>query len=104
VVIGEGAMKARLLFIASLSAVLSAPADAQVTLDVSKITCRQFLIGDVVPTRSLSLWLSGYFSGKHDVTVINPTTLNPSTEKVKDFCIAHQDEMVMKAVEVVLGK
>ena len=97
-------MKGRLLLIGSLSAALSAPADAQVALDVSEITCRQFLIGDIVPTRSLSLWLSGYFNGKRDVTVINPTTLNPSTEKVKDFCIAHQDEMVMKAVEVVLGK
>jgi len=97
-------MKGRLLLIGSLSAVLSAPADAQVTLDVAKITCRQFLIGDVVPTRSLSLWLSGYFNGKHDVTVINPTMLNPNTEKVKDFCITHQDEMVMKALEVVLGK
>ena len=97
-------MKSRLLLTGSLSAVLSASADAQVTLDVAKIACRQFLLGDVVPTRSLSPWLSGYFNGKRDVTVINPTTLNPNTEKVKDFCISHQDEMVMKAVEVVLGK
>jgi hypothetical protein len=78
-------MKGRLLWIGLLSAVLSAPADARVTLEVSKITCRQFLIGDVVPTRSLFLWLSEYFNGKLDVTVIKPTALNPNTERVKDF-------------------
>jgi acid stress chaperone HdeB len=98
-------MKIWLLLTGSLSALfLSAAADAQVTLDVAQITCKQFVIGDVVPTRSLSLWLSGYYHGKRDVTVINPVTLNPNSEKVKDYCIAHQDEMVLKAVEAVLGK
>jgi acid stress chaperone HdeB len=88
---------------------LFATADAQVTLDIARITCKQFLIGDVIPTRSLTLWLSGYYHGKRDVTVISPVslidpvTLDPNVEKVKDYCVAHQGEMAMKAVEVVLG-
>jgi acid stress chaperone HdeB len=98
-------MKVRPFLIGSLSALfLSASVEAQVTLDIAQITCKQFLIGDVVPTRSLALWLSGYYHGRHDVTVINPVALNPNTEKVKDYCITHQNEMVMKAVEVVFGK
>jgi hypothetical protein len=97
-------MKVWLFLIGLLSALfLSATAHTQETLDIAQITCKQFLIGDVVPTRSLSLWLSGYYHGKRDVTVINPVTLNPNVEKVKDYCIVHQGEMAMRAFEVVLG-
>ena len=104
-------MKVWLFLTTSLSALfLSAPADAQLKLDIAQITCKQFTIGDVVPTRSLSLFLTGYFYGKRAVTaidatfVINPVAFNPDIEKLKDYCMGHQGEMVMKAFEVVLGK
>src|SRR5262252_10856098 len=107
----RGGMKVWLFLIASLSALfLSATADAQLKLDIAQITCKQFTIGDVVPTRSLSLFLAGYFYGKRAVTaidaafVINPVAFNPDIEKLKDYCMGHQGEMVMKAFEVVLGK
>ena len=104
-------MKASPFLIGSLSAFfLSAEADAQLKLDIAQITCKQFTIGDVVPTRSLSLFLTGYFYGKRAVTaidatfVINPVAFNPDIEKIKDYYMGHQSEMVMKAFEVVLGK
>ena len=104
-------MRVWLFLTASLSALfLSASADAQLKLDIAQITCKQFTIGDVVPTRSLSLFLTGYYYGKRAVTsidaalVINPVAFNPDIEKLKDYCVGHQGEMVMKAFEVVLGK
>jgi len=54
-----------------ISIVTVLPAKAQITLDVSKITCRQFLLGKVgASTRSVANWLSGYYNGKRDNTVI----------------------------------
>ena len=48
-----------------------ATAQAQVTVDVAKITCRQFLLGHVGgSTRSVANWLSGYYNGKRGNTVI----------------------------------
>ena len=49
----------------------SAFAFAQVTLDVSKITCRQFALHEVAKPRSVAIWLSGYYAGKRDVTTID---------------------------------
>jgi hypothetical protein len=36
---------------------------AQETLDIGKVTCEQFVLGEVVDSRTLSIWLSGYYSG-----------------------------------------
>jgi thioredoxin reductase (NADPH) len=37
----------------------TASVGVQVTVDITKITCRQFLIGNLIPTNSMSLWFSG---------------------------------------------
>jgi len=80
-----------------------AAAPAQVTIDVSKITCKQFLIDQVAPTKSIVLWLSGYYNGRKANTVIDVGTLRGNANKVADYCRMHLDEMVMKAVEITLG-
>lgn len=82
---------------------LSASAKAQVTIDITKISCRQFLIGRVIPTNSIALWFSGYYNGKAGNTLIDMGTIRPNAEKVKDYCRLHQDETVMKAVEAALS-
>jgi len=41
-------------------------AQAQVSVDVAKITCRQLLFDKVISpnSKSLALWLSGYYNGQ----------------------------------------
>ena len=36
---------------------------AQVTIDVTKITCNQFLDGQLTDSRTLGIWLNGYANG-----------------------------------------
>ena len=65
-------MKVRLLMAAPLLAVLlPATSQAQVTVDVAKITCRQFLLDAVAPTKTVAIWLSGYYHGKHGGTAVD---------------------------------
>jgi hypothetical protein len=47
------------------------PVQAQMTLDVSKITCEQYYLAKVVHPNSVAIWLSGYYNGKRDNTVID---------------------------------
>jgi acid stress chaperone HdeB len=98
-------MKVWLISICAVTAVFcSATANAQVTVDITKITCRQFLTGRVVPTNSMALWFSGYYAGKAGATTIDASTVRPNAEKVKDYCGLHQDDTVMNAVQVLFGK
>jgi acid stress chaperone HdeB len=96
-------MKVGLLLI-GMTLLASATAHAQVTVDITKITCRQFLVGGVSPTKSIALWFSGYYNGKQDVTLVDMRTLRSNAEKIKDGCRLHQDDTVMETVESVLAQ
>ncbi len=45
---------------------------AQVTIDVTKITCNQFLASQVTDSRTLGIWLNGYVNGTRGKTMIAP--------------------------------
>ena len=97
-------MKARTVLLGTLWVLATtATVGAQVTVDITKITCRQFLIGKLIPTNSMSLWFSGYYSGKRGDTMIELEAIQPNVEKVMDYCRQHQDETVMKTVEILFG-
>lgn len=76
---------------------------AQVTLDVAKVSCSQYLASKFAPRTYVALWLSGYFHGKNNDTRINLGATDANTQKVDDYCQGHQKEMVMDAVTNALG-
>jgi len=98
-------MKNRFCFACALLALFLSPiaAHAQVTIDVTKITCRQLLTGRILPTNSMALWFGGYYNGKRETTVIDVGAVKTNAKKVQDYCGAHQDETVMTAVETLFG-
>ncbi len=55
----------------SLSVVAVLPAHAQVTIDVSKITCEQYILYSVADPKDIAMWLSGYYNAKRNNTVID---------------------------------
>ena len=36
---------------------------AQVTIDITKLTCNQYLAGELTDLRTLGIWLNGYVNG-----------------------------------------
>jgi hypothetical protein len=102
----EVIVKARLLLTSILFLSAQIPTmQAQETLDFAKITCDQFN-GDklATPSRSIVMWLSGYYHGKHmGNTIVQPQTLNQNQEKVYSYCSRHPDTTVMDAVESILA-
>src|SRR6202051_1619104 len=97
-------MKIRFLMAARFRAVvLPVTAPPQVTVDVAKITCKQFLLDAVAPTKSVAMWLSGYYHGKHSNTVVDVGALQREADKVEDYCRMNLDMTVMDAVEGALS-
>jgi len=95
---------ARLVF----SSIVFAPAStqAQVTVDVTKITCDQFVHDKIATTLYLAAWLSGYYNAKRNNQIVDLQALEENTNKVKNYCYDEKNfkVAVMKAVETVLGK
>ena len=78
-------------------------AHAQVTIDVSKITCKEFLYDTITVPDNIAYWLSGYYNGKRGNTVFDVNVLKGYVTKVQDYCLRHQDITVMTAAETLLG-
>jgi acid stress chaperone HdeB len=87
----------------SLSAVAVVPAHAQVTVDVSKITCEQYILYTVADPHDIAMWLSGYYNGKRNNTVLDTQQVREHGKKVMDYCELNLKSTVMDAVEKVLG-
>ena len=87
-----------------LFCVLAFPAaHAQTMIDVSKITCEQFLLYKITNPNNIALWISGYYNGKRDNTVLDVQGLQDQVEKVKDYCVKNYNVTVMQAVETLLA-
>ena len=98
-------MKLRLLLSSALFLFAQIPTiQAQETLDVAKITCEEFLMEKLAsPSRDVVLWLSGYYNGKRNNTIIEPQTIKQNEEKVTSYCFQHRETTVMDAAKNVLG-
>jgi acid stress chaperone HdeB len=78
-------------------------AHAQVTLDVTKITCEQFTLFKITDPDNIALWLSGYYHGKRDNTVLDTQQFRANAQKIKTYCIFNQNDTVMHAVETTFA-
>ena len=102
-------------------------AQAQVSIDVSKITCDQY-VHDKIPTPdfasfsavgSLSLearsmlsrwlianWLSGYYHAKRNNSIIDLESFEENVNKLNNYCYDEKNFKVpiMEAIERIVGK
>ena len=80
-------------------------AQAQVTIDATKITCDQFVHSKVGAPRTTAAWLSGFYHGSHDNRIINLQEFEENLSKLQQFCYQEKNFKlpVMQAVEQVFG-
>ena len=83
--------------------VASATANAQVTVDVAKITCDQFSGFKVTDPLNIAIWLSGYYSGKRNNTVIDTQALKEDYAKLRSYCIVNEKVTVLQAAQTLFG-
>ena len=86
-----------------LTASAGQPAQAQVTLDVAKVTCDQWAGYKITNPQNIALWLSGYYNGKRGNTIVDTQAFSAEYQKLRDFCITNPNMLVMQAVEKAIG-
>ena len=86
-----------------LACVASLGTQAQVALDVTKMTCEQFATYKVANPKLIGIWLNGYHHGARGDTVVDVQQLDTDTKKIQDYCIQNPDVPLMQAVESVFA-
>ena len=98
-------MRRCIIPIAALGLALTASniAQAQVMLDLSKVTCDQFIKYKVADPKVIAAWLNGYFHGKRADTMVDTQKLNADADEVEKFCFKNPQAPLMQSVESIVG-
>ena len=91
-----------LLFV-FVALLFSVDAEAQVVVDVSKITCDQFATYKVANPEYIAIWLSGYYHGTRGDMKVDIQTLSADAKKVESYCLSKPEAPLVQAVKTVLG-
>jgi acid stress chaperone HdeB len=89
-----------------LSALSASMAHAQVTIDVSKVTCDQFAQSKMGEPRTTAIWLNGYYHGKNGSTTIDTQQSEAIFGELIDFCRTGENGkvLVMQALERLMKR
>ena len=85
---------------------VAAPAttQAQIAVDMSRLTCGQYLAMSPDQSRIYAAWMSGWFNQKMGTTYINLEAYEKNVENVKAWCGTNPNELVMTGLQRATGK
>ncbi|MGM4902087.1 HdeA/HdeB family chaperone [Tardiphaga sp. 866_E4_N2_1] len=74
------------------------PANAQVTIDLSQVTCGQFLKMDAERQALVGWWMSGYFSATKNLNELDLRYVKRNAKVVTEYCKTNKSNTVMNAM------
>ncbi len=89
---------------AVLSAALPSLAQAQLMVDMSRVTCTDYLAMTPEQSRIFSAWMSGYFNQKAGYTWIDLGAYARNVANVKQWCASYPGELVMNGLQRATAK
>jgi acid stress chaperone HdeB len=93
-------MHQKALTTAALLVVISTlPARAQTMVDMSLISCDQFLKSPSERKAVLSSWMGGYFSSQKNLATIDARYVTRNSQKVSQYCGKARKETLMSAIQ-----
>jgi acid stress chaperone HdeB len=85
--------------VTTLIAATTAPATAQVTIDLSLVTCKQLLAADPERQTLISSWMAGYFSASKNLNVVDFRYAERNRKVIGNYCKTHKSDTVMNAMQ-----
>lgn len=93
--------RAKMLF-AGMLVLLTAPANA-VVLDLSTMSCKQFVESEPDEIKMVLTWMDGWYKGDKDEAIIDTEIFVANAKKFGIYCAAHPTVSIVNAAEKVLG-
>jgi len=80
-------------------AALSTPAKAQVIVDLSLVTCGQYMGKDRDTQDVIAAWMSGYFNAAKNQSMVDLARFERNRKAVEKYCKTHKLETLMSAIQ-----
>jgi acid stress chaperone HdeB len=78
-------------------------APAQVTVDVSKITCDELVKCEIADPKLIAIRISGYYQGLRKNPIVDKHQTLQSIDKLEEYSFKHPNDLVMNEVGELLG-
>ena len=103
---GSVAMKGLTAFCAIIGLLLgeTVAADRIDRVDLTRLSCKQFLEMNRDDALIVVGWLQGYYLDEHETPVVDFAKLSVDSVTLANRCVARPDENVMTAADRVFGK
>jgi acid stress chaperone HdeB len=93
-------MNRKLIFAGLCAALaLAVPANAQVTLEMADVTCKDFMGYDAPRQDFVTNWMRGYFMATKNLTTIDSRYVKRNSQKIARYCKKLPNSKLMDAVE-----
>ncbi len=89
----------KLVFCLILAATTSTAAQAQLTIDMSRITCAEYLAMPPAQSADFSAWMSGWFNQKNGYSFIDLNAYSRNVANVKSWCALNSNQTVMAGLQ-----
>ena len=73
-------------------------------IDLAILQCAEFLRSDAVITRSIVLWLAGFYTYEDDPTIISRAKLEEKERQIRQYCSEHQGLPLISVAEIFMDK
>ena len=80
------------------------PASHAVVIDLSMMTCQEFLATDKDEIRIIWAWLDGYYKDEQDPATLDTDTLVANLKKLNEYCTANPTVGLITATNKLFGK
>ena len=90
--------------LAVAGAALPSVANAQVMIDMSKVTCADYLAMPPAQARTFSAWMSGYFNQKSGYAWVDLGAYARNIANMKQWCVSYPNETVMTGLKWATAK
>jgi hypothetical protein len=92
-------MKRSLFAILIAAAILPSAAQAQLMIDMNRLTCAQFLAMSPQQSRIYAAWMSGFFNQKTGYAWVDLNAYERNLANVRQWCATSPGETVMAGLQ-----
>jgi hypothetical protein len=100
----EFSMNRLAVFLTLVGTTLSTAASAQVMIDMSRVTCGEYLALPPAQAEDFSAWMSGWFNQKNGYVFVDLNAYQRNVANVKAWCASHPAETVMATLQRATAK
>ena len=87
-----------------LAFIFPAMAQAQVIIEMTRVTCADYLAMPPDQSRMFSAWMSGYFNQKSGYSWVDLGAEARNVANVKQWCTSYPGELVINGLQRATGK